>query len=137
MSLPTPATCQCWLDVGDRVVWCCHPDVRPPLDTLAVCMGLPDRESNYDRTRGEALAIAIVICAALAFTAYRMLILKRFGDFSWGVTVARHRLFWFGYFMGLLDLITRKRAACCLLCWYCAWSLTLYNPCHRGPVCDS
>ena len=53
------------------------PDIRPPLDTLAVCMGLPQREATFDKTRIEALAIALVLATALAFSAYRMVILKR------------------------------------------------------------
>lgn len=82
-------------------------DIRPPLETLATCMALPQRESSFDRTRGEALAIALILSTALAFSAYRMVILKRFGDFSWGVTVADHMTFWFGFLSGLFDLVSQ------------------------------
>lgn len=117
-------------------------DIRPPLDTLAVCMGLPQREATFDKTRVEALAIALVLATALAFSAYRMVILRRcvqrrcgsrrctcrrrsvtltpalrcvvgsccrnrFGDFSFGVTVADHTVFWFGFISGLFDVVSR------------------------------
>lgn len=41
-------------------------------------MGLPQREGNFDQTRIEALVIALALCTAIAFSAYRMVILKRF-----------------------------------------------------------
>lgn len=79
-------------------------DVQPPLPVLANCMGLLDRENRFNATRVEGLTAAVLMILALFLTVLRLVILKRYGDFTWTETVMQHLKFWMVIVFAVLDV---------------------------------